>query len=52
MLSKIEVYNSIGTTVLRKINPEGINSINIEELTSGIYFVKLFDKKGNNPIQK
>jgi len=50
ILSKIEVYNTIGTTILRKINPKGIDSINIEELASGIYFIKLSNKEESNSI--
>ena len=42
----VEIYNSIGLKVISK-NVNDSESINIADLTSGLYFVKTSDKEGN-----
>ena len=45
-LQYVEIYNSIGQKIVsRKINDS--ESINIADFASGIYFVRILDKKGN-----
>ena len=45
-IQSVEIYNSIGMRVVsRDVNAS--ESINIADLTSGIYFVRILDKKGN-----
>ena len=45
-LQYVEIYNSIGQKIVsRKINDS--ESINIIDFASGIYFVRILDKKGN-----
>ena len=42
----VEIYNSIGMRVISK-NVNASESINIADLASGMYFVRILDKKGN-----
>ena len=45
-IQSVEIYNSIGMRVVsRDVNAS--ESINIADLTSGIYFMRILDKKGN-----
>ena len=47
----IEIYNTIGSKVISK-NVVDSESINIADLTSGIYFVRIIDKQGNTTTTK
>ena len=49
---KIEIYNSQGSLVMNKTNLNLSNSINLDGLSSGIYFVKLTDNKNILAIKK
>ena len=49
---KIEIYNSQGSLVMNKTNLNLSNSINLDGLSSGIYFVKLTDNKNFLAIKK
>jgi hypothetical protein len=49
---KIEIYNSQGSLVINKTNLNLSNSINLDGLSSGIYFVKLTDNKNFLAIKK
>jgi hypothetical protein len=46
--TKIELYNSIGALVLTKEMSNKNNTINVSELSSGIYFMKVLE--GNNVV--
>ena len=45
-LQFVEIYNSIGQKVISK-NISDSESIDIADITSGMYFVQILDKKGN-----
>ncbi len=52
ILTKVEVYNVTGSKIIDEINSNGIDLINIKNVTSGIYFVKLFNENGSSSIHK
>lgn len=47
----VEIYNTVGSRVISK-NVVDSESINIADLTSGIYFVRIIDKQGNSTTTK
>lgn len=47
----VEIYNTVGSRVISK-NVIDSESINIADLTSGIYFVRIVDKQGNTTTTK
>ena len=47
----VEIYNTVGSRVISK-NVIDSESINIANLTSGIYFVRIVDKQGNTSTTK
>lgn len=48
----ISIFNQLGQLILEESNAEGINSINIEKLNEGIYFVKLKTNNSEVVIKK
>ena len=50
-LELVEIYNSVGMKVLSKMISDS-ESINIADFASGIYIVRIFDKKGNISTEK
>ncbi len=46
--TKIELYNSIGALVLTEVMSNKSNTINVGELSSGIYFMKVLE--GNKVV--
>jgi hypothetical protein len=46
--TKIELYNNIGALVLTEVMSNRNNTINVSELSSGIYFMKVLE--GNNVV--
>ena len=50
-LQYVEIYNTIGTKVV-SMNLNDSESINIADLASGVYFVRVLDKQGNITTQK
>jgi polyhydroxybutyrate depolymerase len=48
LVTKAEIWNTMGQLVGQMQNPLGIHSLNLSSLTSGIYYLKL---NGNNGIQ-
>jgi photosystem II stability/assembly factor-like uncharacterized protein len=49
-LSVLQVFDINGREIMTEFNPT--NSIKINELNTGVYFIKLFDKKGRFTTQK
>ncbi|MFK5981971.1 MAG: spondin domain-containing protein [Flavobacteriaceae bacterium] len=51
--SAIEIYNILGKEVL-KVNTSNINQIeiNLSDLSSGIYLIKIIDSKGTSTLKK
>ena len=45
-IQSVEIYNSIGVKVVSK-NVNNSESIDIADLASGMYFVRVLDKNGN-----
>ena len=45
-ITKAEVLNTIGQTVLKTENLSGINSLNLSQVNPGIYFLKMESKNG------
>lgn len=51
IIQYVEIYNTVGSRVISK-NVIDSESINIADLTSGIYFVRIVDKQGNTTTTK
>jgi len=51
-VARVIIYNQLGQVVLEDANKEGISSINIENISQGIYFIKLLDANSNTAIKK
>ncbi|HEY1039022.1 MAG TPA: T9SS type A sorting domain-containing protein, partial [Bacteroidia bacterium] len=49
--AQVIIYNSIGEVIVDKVMNTGTNSVNITDLPSGIYYVRLIDGK-NNPAHR
>lgn len=48
----VEVYNSVGMKVIsQKVGATEVN-VNIADLSSGMYFIKVVDEKGNSAVTK
>jgi hypothetical protein len=50
--TKIELYNSIGALVLTKEMSNKNNTINVSELSSGIYFMKVLEENNLVAVKK
>jgi len=48
----VEIMNQLGQLVISEIDSEGINSMNIQQLQQGLYFIKLKGMQGNSIIKK
>jgi len=51
-ITKLIIYNQLGQVVLEESNENGIHSINLDNLSQGIYFIKLSDTDFNNVIKR
>jgi uncharacterized repeat protein (TIGR01451 family) len=47
-----KVFNNLGQLLFTVANPKGIEQLNIEQLSSGMYFVKLTDIQQNSSTRK
>lgn len=48
----VKIYNELGQLILEKKNSDGINSVIVENISAGVYFVKLIDDKANEVVKK
>jgi hypothetical protein len=48
----VEVYNQVGQVVLSKTLAPGLNNIELDNASSGIYFIVSIDEKGNRTSQR
>jgi len=51
-ISKVKIYNELGQLLLEENDSTGINSIDIKNLSAGIYFIKLVDENLNEIVKK
>ncbi len=49
---KIDAYDKLGRIAFSSVNQNGIQSINISELSAGMYFMRLKDGDGKNSVKK
>ncbi len=47
-----KVFNNLGQLLFSITNPKGVQFLNIEQLTTGMYFVKLIDIEQNSSTKK
>ena len=48
-VQEVTIFNAVGQQVLFV---ENANEINVEDLSEGLYFVKVSDKNGNSVVKK
>lgn len=49
---EVEIFNTLGQWVRSENNPDGIQSVNIQHLNAGIYFLKVTDATSNSSTKK
>lgn len=52
LITKVQLYNHLGQRLMNVQNNEGIQSIDIERISQGIYFVKLENVQGDLFVKK
>ncbi len=51
-IEQVKIYNELGQLIVEENNSDGINSVAVENISAGIYFIKLIDAKANEIVKK
>lgn len=51
-ITEVKIHNELGQLILEENDSEGINSVSVENLSAGVYFIKLIDDNANEITKK